>query len=244
MADSKATTYLLAVAALMPILTYFEGAIWGEKLGPASPWLALMILASAIAYTIGFAVWVLRTFALVPYSRLGPIEMVELAAKNNNHTSRLIRQYLGNTRKNSETNNKRLTSLLMAHEFILRILIAFGMLVLLEATFGIYKFSLGGTVISSDSQPVTHCLNINIDGKTVLQKDAASNNTFSLHLSPNFNTELTEAIKTSVEATLKVAKQTPSIKLKGSNPPRLNAPLCSCREIKREEAASSPIPTE
>ena len=28
-ADSKATTYLLVAAALVPVLTYFEGVVWG-----------------------------------------------------------------------------------------------------------------------------------------------------------------------------------------------------------------------
>lgn len=245
-ADSKATTYLLAVAALMSILTYLEGAVWGEKLGPAPPWLAFMILALAIAYTLMFAVWVLRTLKLAKYFRLGPVEIVDLASDNNNHIRRLIRLYLENARKNSETNNKRLTSLLMAHEYILRIFFAFGMLVLVEAAFGICKFSLGTTVISTDAPPVNHCLNINSDGKMALQMDPASNNTISLHLSPNFNAELIKVLKTSIDASLnlKVAQGTPSTKIKRSNSSNRNTPICSCRETKHEAAATNSMQNE
>jgi hypothetical protein len=233
----------LALAALMSILTYFEGTIWGEKLGPAPPWLALTILALAIAYTLGFTVWVLRAMKLARYSRLGVIEMVELSAKGNNHGKRLIRCYLENTRHNSEANNDRLTNLSMAHEFFLRTFIAFLALVFLEAICGAYKFLPGGAVVPADPlRPTAHCVNLTIDGKAVPQGGVTSSNTLALHLSPEFNTELAGAIKTGIEATLKATKETPPPKRTKASPPRgIAAPCgCYCTSVNPRPSTGSP----
>jgi hypothetical protein len=49
-AEVKASHVLLVIAALIPLLTYLETAIWDAKLGTAPKWLTLLILLTAVAF--------------------------------------------------------------------------------------------------------------------------------------------------------------------------------------------------
>lgn len=137
-ADSKATTYLLVAAALIPVLTYFEGVIWGDKIGTAPRWLAFAILIFALMYVIGFGRWAFATMRLVGYHRIGATEIADLTTGRDVNHAPFIRRYLDCARRNQVINNCRLSSLKMAHEFLIRAFIMFGIVVLLESGFGIY----------------------------------------------------------------------------------------------------------
>lgn len=223
-ADSKATTYLLSIVALAPILMYFDRAIWSGKLSLAPPWLALLILAAAIAYTVGSILWVLRAMELVSYSRLGAAEMVKLSRKRKYHTEELIRIYLENASQNSGANNERLTKLRMAHAFLVRTFFALLVLVFLETICGVYKSIPGGAIATTDDPPR---LVTRDEKRTAADKAVSQGNVISSRISPlRPSAELTGAIKAGVEAPFNAAKEAPpQIREKG-NLPRANGARC------------------
>ncbi len=223
MADSKATTYLLAIAALAPILTYFEGAIWGGKLSLVPPWLALPILALAIVYGIGAVAWVLQTIKLVSYSRLGAIELVNLSRKRKCHAEGLIRCYLENARRNSDTNNDRLTKLRMAHAFLVRTFLVFLIFIFLEAIFGICKSLPADTFRFNRYLHLFHQqTNAAIDGKFAPHGNKRLPEGFSLRPSNNIK----QTIRPETGGAIKAKKEADPVASEKESPPRSSSARC------------------
>jgi len=152
-ADSKATTYLLVAAALVPVLTYFEGVVWGDKVGSAPRWVAFGIISFALMYLVGFAWYAFRALKLVGYHRIGTSDVRGWVGEKGVQSWRIANSYLSCTRQNQDKNNLRLTWLSLAHRFILRIFICFSAVCLLEASYGIYD-AVSKLVSPSVSQTV------------------------------------------------------------------------------------------
>lgn len=137
-ADSKATNYLTVAVALMSLLTFFEGVVWGEKIGSAPRWLTFSLLTLALIYTVAFGYWAFAALKLKGYHRTGPTELAELALRRKpNHGHYLVR-YLKCTRANQRVNNDRLSYMNMAHRFLFRVFVLFGAVVIIESASGAY----------------------------------------------------------------------------------------------------------
>lgn len=137
-ADTKATNLLTVAVALMSVLTFFEGIVWGEKIGSAPRWLTFSLLTLALMYVAGFGYWVLLTLKLHPYYRVGTEDLVKMAVRHKPHLGPYIVSYLKCTRRNQHINNSRLSCLNMAHKFFFRIFAIFAMVVIVESGFGLY----------------------------------------------------------------------------------------------------------
>lgn len=137
-ADSKATNYLVVAVALMSLLTFFEGVVWGEKIGAAPRWLAFSLLTLALVYAAGFGYWAFEAIKLANYSRIGPTELATMAFSNGANHVPFIDRYLRCARQNQIVNNMRLTYLKSAHRFLFRVFLLLAAVVVLESGYGIF----------------------------------------------------------------------------------------------------------
>ena len=135
-AETKASNFLLVLAALVPLLTYFESAIWDAKTGTAPKYLTLPALVIAVAYLIGAAFWSFRTVAIGTYHRIGIGDAVTLISDEQS-TERLAKSVMMATRRNQEVLNLKVSAAKMAHQFLLRGVLTFCFLLLLQAGFEI-----------------------------------------------------------------------------------------------------------
>lgn len=131
-AESKASNFLLVAAALVPVLTYLETSIWDAKLGTAPKWLTLIILSVAVAYLIAAVVWALRTVAVGTYHRVGSSELLQIL-RQKNIEAHLARETLVVTRLNQDEINRKVSGVKMTHLFMVRTILAFCVLLLVQA---------------------------------------------------------------------------------------------------------------
>jgi hypothetical protein len=130
--DGKASNYLLVIAALIPLLTYLESAVWDQKLGPTPKWISLIVLSVAVGYILGAAHWAFKTLTVVAYHTLDFNELIELWKKAR-HESHLVNEVLINTRKNSVSINEKVSGIKMTHIFLRRGIFCFGILIIIQA---------------------------------------------------------------------------------------------------------------
>jgi hypothetical protein len=153
-AETKASNFLLVVAALVPLLTYFESAVWEGKTGTAPKYLTLPLLSIAVAYLACAAFWAFRTVAVGAYHRVGIGDALDIITSAQ-PTERLAKGIMTATRRNQETLNLKISAAKMAHEFMLRAVLAFCFLLLLQAGFeiaataGVWSNDVGHSVEAS-----------------------------------------------------------------------------------------------
>jgi len=133
-AEAKASNFLLVLAALVPLLTYLDSAIWGAKTGTAPRYLILPTLAIAVAYLASAAFWSFRTVAVGTYHRIGIGDALTLISDDQS-TEQLAKGVMMATRRNQETLNLKVSAAKMAHAFMLRGVLAFCFLLLLQVGF-------------------------------------------------------------------------------------------------------------
>jgi hypothetical protein len=136
-AEAKASTYLLVAAALVPILTYLENAIWDQKAGTTPKWASLPILILAVAYLLRGAQWAFRTLQVGTYVRLDAEDLLNIWDGTEDPQPRLITEMLIATRRNRDTVNAKVSTIKMAHEFLIRAFLMFAALLLLESILGV-----------------------------------------------------------------------------------------------------------
>lgn len=131
-ADSKASSYLLVIAALIPLLTYLESTVWEQKFGTAPRWLSLLILGVAVSYILAAGYWAFKTLKVGRFHTLGANDLITAwtAADPENL---LVNEILSNYRKNSARVNKKITCIKMAQEFLQKAIFAFGLLIIVQA---------------------------------------------------------------------------------------------------------------
>ena len=145
-AEGKASTYLLFAGALIPLLTYLETSVWEGKIGTAPKWLSTSILLLAVSYLMGAGVWAFRTVSVGTFHRLDVADLVRIWSSEE-PAKELIRETLVAARMNRDEINKKVSCIKMAHLFMTRAFLAFGMLVAIEAVWEIghslpFKFVL------------------------------------------------------------------------------------------------------
>lgn len=131
-ADARASTYLLVVGALVPLLTYLENTVWGQSFGPAPKWLSLTVLGIAVLFLIGAGYWALHTLRVGMYHRVDVGDVVAAFGSPSDLSLTLLKKTLVATRKNRNAVNEKVSGIIMAHLFLGRAILWFGALLLLQ----------------------------------------------------------------------------------------------------------------
>jgi hypothetical protein len=133
-AEARASNFLLVLAALIPLLTYLETSIWDAKVGTAPKWITLLLLSIAVAYLAAAAFWALRTILVRTYHTIGVRDLVASMVAQQ-PKEELAKQTLIGARRNQNTINVKVSAVKMAHEFMLRAVLAFCALLLVQGAF-------------------------------------------------------------------------------------------------------------
>lgn len=132
-AEARASTYLLVIAALIPLLTYLEGTVWGQTFGQAPRWLSLTVLGVAILYLLGAGRWAFWTLGVVAYDRIDANDLVAIGGQAQTaFEEALAKKILVVTRRNRDAVNKKVTGIKMCHLFLRHAVCWFGLLLLLQ----------------------------------------------------------------------------------------------------------------
>ena len=130
--EGKASTYLLVTAALVPLLTYLEGAVWERKAGTAPVLGSMPVLLFAVACLVNAGRWAFKTLEV---SASFAIDATDLAAASGGPDAlgRVARLNMTVARRNRAGINSKATFLMMSHRFLLRSFVGFGLLLAIEA---------------------------------------------------------------------------------------------------------------
>lgn len=131
--DSKASNLLLVIAAMIPLLTYLEPAVWDGKLGPAPRSPSLILLSLAVVYVLAAAYWALKTLKVAAYHTIDSNELVDIW-KNSNQLSKLTNEILKNVARNCQAINHKVSCLKMTYIFLHRGILFFGFVILFHAS--------------------------------------------------------------------------------------------------------------
>lgn len=132
-AEARASTYLLVIAALIPLLTYLEGTVWGQTFGQAPRWMSLMVLGVAVLYLLGAGRWAFRTLRVAAYDRIDGSDLVAISAQTQPpFTEALAKKILTANRRNRDAVNAKVTGIKMCHLFLEFAIRWFGILLLLQ----------------------------------------------------------------------------------------------------------------
>jgi hypothetical protein len=132
-AEARASTYLLVIAALIPLLTYLEGTVWGQTFGQAPRWLSLTVLGVAILYLLGAGRWAFWTLGVAAYDRIDASDLVALAGQaQSTFEEAFAKKLLVVTRRNRDAVNRKVTGIKMCHLFLRFAVRWFGLLLLLQ----------------------------------------------------------------------------------------------------------------
>jgi hypothetical protein len=129
--ENKSFYLLLVTAALVPILTYLESAIWESKFGTAPKWLSIAILLIAVGYLISAALWAIRTISVRTYHTVGAADFVDIW-NSQSPLDKLTKDTLAAAVKNQSVVNSKVSSVNMAIKFLLRSIVAFSALLFVE----------------------------------------------------------------------------------------------------------------
>ena len=126
-AESKASTYLAVLAALVPVVLSIQAAGWEKKVGPAPDWLRLTILCVAIVYTAAAGWFAVRTLQVSGFHTMSESEMAK-AWSSDEPVPNAIREILTCARDSQNAVNRKVTYVKLTHMHLLR---AFGCFILL-----------------------------------------------------------------------------------------------------------------
>ncbi len=132
--EAKATTYLAALAALVPLILTIEAANWEKKSGPAPEWAKLALLSLATIYIAAAAFHAFRTLHVAGFRRVGEAELTS-AWRSPHPLRRLTRETLLATRLSRDTVNSKVTGILLTRAHLVRAFAAFILLLLLDPLF-------------------------------------------------------------------------------------------------------------
>jgi hypothetical protein len=139
-AESKASTCLLTVAALIPILTYMENTILGGKEAGFSQFATLPILITAVLYLAAAGFWALRTMAVGTYCTTDANDLSRIWLKVD-PIQKLIAETLVATRYNQHQVNQKVSAYKMAYAFLYRSIFAFSVLLIVQVSFTLYRIA-------------------------------------------------------------------------------------------------------
>lgn len=142
-AETRATTFIAAVATLIPLMTWALGNTepsicsigWG-----CLTWTAVFTLA--VVYFVTGAYWSLKTLAVANFHVIGVEDIVLICEKKKDIVRELIRQTLHQARKNRDTINEKLTFIKIAQRRFFNGLAVLGLLLMFDplSRFGTLTF--------------------------------------------------------------------------------------------------------
>ncbi|MFG1228625.1 hypothetical protein [Xanthobacter wiegelii] len=133
-AESKATTYLAVLAALVPVIITLQAAYWENKAGPAPDAARLTVLVVATIYVAAAGYHAFMALHVSVRQRVGEAE-IAAAWKTRKPLHKLTRDTLLATRRSRDAVNAKITRILVTHQHLLRAFIAFVFLLLLDPFF-------------------------------------------------------------------------------------------------------------
>lgn len=136
-AETKAFYFLLLAAALIPLIPAVLGTALDGKSSEAPLWPAIFIVVFIVAYLLRFALLAIDAISVSNYHRLSSTDLVAAWNHLDSPILHLIRKILLITQKNREAINRKVTSVKMAQQFLLRVLFSFSFLVIYEAVWAI-----------------------------------------------------------------------------------------------------------
>ena len=128
-AETKATIYLAVLAAIVPLSATIFGDLAGY-LDSLHDWQAavlVLILLLALAYLLAAGVWTFRTIQVSGYRRVGVEDLVRLKGQEEVELA-LCRKLLRTVIENRNVVNDKVSKLLMAHAFLVRMFVVFVLL--------------------------------------------------------------------------------------------------------------------
>lgn len=133
-AENRATTFIAAVAALIPLMTWsISNAAPSMTCTPGwgcFAWTGTFGLA--VAYFITAAYWALKTLAVANYHVIGVEDLVHAKKQRRNIQKALIQQTLLQARRNRDTINQKLTYIKVAQRRFFNGLVVLGLLLMLD----------------------------------------------------------------------------------------------------------------
>jgi hypothetical protein len=133
-AESRATTFIAAVAALIPLMTWsISNAATNTTCTPGwgcFAWTGTFGLA--VTYFITAAYWALKTLAVANYHVIGVEDLVHAKERRLNIQKTLIQQTLLQARRNRDTINRKLTYIKVAQQRFFNGLVVLGFLLILD----------------------------------------------------------------------------------------------------------------
>ena len=157
-AETRATTFIAAVATLIPLMTWSLGSTtssicsagWG-----CVTWTAVFVLA--VIYFVTAAYWALQSLAVANYHVIGVEDIVLIREDKRDIFKELIRQTLLQARKNRDTINQKLIYIKVAQRRFFNGLVILGLLLMFDpiSRFDVFTFlrSQIGMVLSPISAP-------------------------------------------------------------------------------------------
>lgn len=142
-AETRATTFIAAVATLIPLMTWALGntdsSICSKGWG-CFTWTAVFILA--VVYFVTAAYWSLKSLAVANYHVIGVEDIVFICDKKKNILRELIQQTLLQARKNRDTINEKLICIKIAQCRFFNGLAVLGFLLMIDplSRFGTFAF--------------------------------------------------------------------------------------------------------
>jgi len=137
-AETKATIYLAVLAAIVPLsATIFKDVT--EYFDPLSGWqlaVLVVILLLAVAYLLAAGVWTFKTIEVSGYKRVGVEDLLRLK-ENEEAELALCRELLRTVIENRSVVNDKVSKLLMAHAFLVRMFVVFVLLVVFPGAIAI-----------------------------------------------------------------------------------------------------------
>lgn len=132
-AETRATTFIAAVATLIPLMTWALGntasticsAGWG-----CVTWTAVFILA--VVYFVTAAHWALQSLAVANYHVIGVEDIVLIRENCKNTLKELIQMTLLQARKNQDTINQKLTYIKVAQRHFFNGIAVLGLLLMFD----------------------------------------------------------------------------------------------------------------
>lgn len=133
-AESKATTYLAVLAALVPLVITLQAATWEDKSGPAPEGLKLAIMFLATLYVAGAGYHAFKTLQVSGFQRVVESE-VAASWRTPRPLPKLARSTLLASRKSRDAVNAKVTRIKVTHQHLIRAFAAFVLLLSLDPIF-------------------------------------------------------------------------------------------------------------
>lgn len=133
-AESKATTYLAVLAALVPLIITLQAATWEDKSGPAPEWIKLSILLIATIYVAAAGYHAFRTLQVSGFQRVVERD-VAAAWRTSTPLQRLTKSTLLASRMSRDAVNAKVTRIKATHQHLVRAFGAFVLLLSLDPAF-------------------------------------------------------------------------------------------------------------